>query len=150
MVRSIAGELGIDVVAVPSLDLVAHGARRLGPSLHVVLDARRGEVFHAPFEGDGAAMTARAAAAVATPEDVVDELGDAAAGAILVGDGARTYATRFTGAGCVIGPEELDRPDPAGLVALAAARAAEAVAPALVAPAYLRRPDAVARWEQAS
>ena len=54
----------------------------------------------------------------------------------------------FAAAGLRCGPSIFDAPDPAAVLALAAERIADARPPAEVAPQYLRRPDAVAKWDR--
>lgn len=149
--RTMAALLGVPALPLGSLEVVAHGARALADEILVAVDARRSEVFHARFRvaDDGASVVARTEPAVAAPDDLLAGLGPGG-GRLVVGDGARVHAGRFADAGWRLGPSELDLADPATLVRLAAGRRHGAGSPEALSPCYLRRPDAVAKWEQAS
>jgi tRNA threonylcarbamoyladenosine biosynthesis protein TsaB len=140
--RAMAHALGVPVVAVSSLDAVAH-VNRAGGDTTVVLDARRGEVYHATYTTDGTNV-------VATEARVgpVGDLPDTAPRRV-VGDGVAPYGDALRAAGFVIDPDAPAIPRPDAVLELAVARVDDAAAPAEIRPRYLRRPDAVAKWEGA-
>ena len=129
--RAMAHTLGIEMVAVTSLEAVALQA---GGDVTVAIDARRGEVFHERFVGgvgDGPAVGA--------PDAL------AAAGRI-VGDGAVLYREQLTAAGAEVDATVTPHPLPESILRLAARRVDRAVVAAEIVPLYLRAPDAVAKF----
>ena len=124
---SMADSLGIPAYGVCSLDAIA-GALDAA-SLLVATDARRREVYWARYV-DGVRV---AGADVSKPADVSTVDSQAMAGA-----GARLYAD-------VLGLPllDLDYPDPAALVRVAADRVRSGAAADPLTPLYLRRPDAI-------
>ena len=149
--KALASALGVPVVAVSSLDILAHPHRGTGRPVVSVVDARRGEVFWALYQPVGGAMVAVTEAAVAAPGALADELRRLPADVILTGDGARRYFAGADGTAEVPGrfdvaPGEFDHPSPAVLLALAATR--PDLAPEKVSPTYLRGADVRIGWEQ--
>lgn len=149
--RAMAHALDIAVIGVSSLDAVGHAARHLADDLVVALDARRGEVFHADVAGgrdlsrEPAPLQASEGRVIA-PEALIEEL--VGRDCAVVGDGAAMYADVFAAAGLRCGPSVYDAPDPAAVLAVATQRVADARPASEVAPLYLRRPDAVAKWDK--
>lgn len=140
--RAMAHALDVPVVAVSSLDAVAH-VNRAGGDATVVLDARRGEVYHAAYTADGSSIVATEAC-VGAVVDLPDTMPRR-----VVGDGVAPYADELRAAGFVIDPDAPAIPRPDAILELAVARIDDAVPPAGIQPRYLRRPDAVAKWEGA-
>ncbi|MGH9121662.1 MAG: tRNA (adenosine(37)-N6)-threonylcarbamoyltransferase complex dimerization subunit type 1 TsaB, partial [Acidimicrobiales bacterium] len=130
--------LGVPLVAVRSLDALAHPHRGCGRLVAAVVDARRGQVFRS-VEG-------RLAPAAVDPADLAEELGTL--GAVLaVGDGAVRYKDLWP-AGVDVAPASESHPRAAvvaemGLSGLVAGEARE---PAEVQPEYLRGPDVRIGW----
>ncbi|MEZ5167676.1 MAG: tRNA (adenosine(37)-N6)-threonylcarbamoyltransferase complex dimerization subunit type 1 TsaB [Acidimicrobiales bacterium] len=147
--RAMAHSLGVPLIGVSSLEAVADRVRHGGGEVVAVLDARRGEVFHGCFDCSGSLPVATTEAAVGDPAILAASLAARAGRLRIVGDGARAHADVFAANGLRIGEVDDALPAPEAVLRLAAARADEAAAPALVAPLYLRRPDAVANWERA-
>ncbi len=168
--KAFAGALGLPVVAVGSLQLLAQAAADTGllgapgqpDRLVAVVDARRGEVFWAPFAAgaagaDEAGAGSAAAGAVEAhrrgpdavcPPDVL--AADVPAGSLLVGDGAARYRTLLGAAGHQVAGPLLAHP-PVGVLARVGLRrlaAGAAVAATAVAPRYLRQADARINWER--
>ncbi len=125
---SMADSLGVPAYGVCSLDAIAGAAD--AASLLVATDARRREVYWARYV-DGVRV---AGPEVSKPASVstVDS-------AAMAGAGARLYAD-------VIGLPllDVDYPDPAALVRVAADRVVAGAPADPLTPLYLRRPDAVA------
>lgn len=129
---ALSDALNIPAYGVGSLDAIAHAVARSG-SLLVAGDARRHEIYWARYidgrriEGPG---VARAADVVADPSGRPP---------VTAGAGARLYAD-------VLGGELLDcdYPPAASLMALAADRMVAGAPGEVLAPLYLRRPDAIA------
>lgn len=118
--RGLALALEIEGAGVSTLDALAAGAAGALP----VVDARRHEVF---VQGEGAVA----------PEDV------AAAGRLLVGDGALRYRDVLEAKGAVIPPDDDERHRPRASLH---ARLAAAYGPVHeIEPIYGRAPDAE-RW----
>jgi tRNA threonylcarbamoyladenosine biosynthesis protein TsaB len=135
--RGLAQSLSAPLVAVPSLAALALTAPGGGPLL-TVIDARRSEVFAAPFAAPEGPQLAPAS--VLAPTQVGELAGD---GVVAVGDGARCYRAELEEAGLLVppneAPEHLLR---ASAVCALGAEAAPAEDYQLVVPDYLRRPDA--------
>ncbi|MGF1545085.1 MAG: tRNA (adenosine(37)-N6)-threonylcarbamoyltransferase complex dimerization subunit type 1 TsaB [Parvularculaceae bacterium] len=128
---------GVDVVGVGSLDaLAATFAAVAGTYVACIVDARRGDVFSALYEGTAPLSPAFAA----TPEDAAARLGDAVEGAplTLIGGGAALIPSRARQPSWSFKEGDLQI-DPAALARLAAAAPAPDGPPA---PVYLRAPDA--------
>ncbi len=140
--RALAQATGSQLAAVSTLQALAAGAAT--DSTDVVLacvDARRGEVFAAAYQGADCLLTARAVA----PEDlprVVAALG--ARRPHAVGDGAVRYRDALTGVADV--PADADaRHHVDGLTVCALARRAPAADRDTLMPDYVRAPDAARR-----
>lgn len=130
-----ADAIGRPVHGVCSLDGLAERARAAGAfgELVVVTDARRREAYHARYSPEGARVSGPTVGPAADiPLDGVDH---------VVGDPARL--AEMVGAVPSADAGGVTAPDPAGLVAVAAADLLGAVGPAPLEPLYLRRPDAV-------
>lgn len=144
--------LRVPMVGVSSLDLVAFPLRFSDRQIHVALDARRGEVFHARYRSVPGGVQRVTEPMVATPVEMASDIVAEGEEVLLVGDGALRHRSEFDGLSRI---EFADRgfahPSAASLVELAHARALreEFVRPDQIAPIYLRRPDAEARWEPA-
>jgi tRNA threonylcarbamoyladenosine biosynthesis protein TsaB len=149
--QAMALALDVPVVGMATLDLVAHRVRVSRGPILVAMDARRGELFWAPYEPvpggtprrlgpDRADPPARVAAAAL-------ELGPAV---VVVGDGPERYPAVFGAVGLELvgGPDGL--PSAVAAVELGARALAEGRGgPAgSVVPTYVRPPDAVASWPE--
>ena len=135
--RGLAQSLSAELAPVPSLAALALTAPVEGPLL-AVIDARRKEVFAAPFAApEGPQLEPPAVLAPA----LVAELAPGPVPA--VGDGAVRYRTELEAAGLEVPPDEapehLLRASAVCELGLAAEPAADYQ---LVVPDYLRRPDA--------
>ena len=141
--------LGVPMIGVSSLDLLAFPVR-FSPRLIVpLIDARRGELFHAFYRQVPGGVQRLTEPAVATPDDVASELLASGSEILLVGDGALKYAEVFAGLNKVeVAEQGLAYPNAASLVQLAHARALreEFVKPSELKPLYLRKPDAEINW----
>jgi tRNA threonylcarbamoyladenosine biosynthesis protein TsaB len=149
--KVMAQALRVPVVGVPSLDLVAYPLRHASRLIAAVLDARRGEVFHARYRPVPGGVQRVSDYEVGPPADLVGELVAAGDDVLLAGDGALRYREEFGG---------LDRAEQAGssfaapsgtaLLELATARMEreEFSSPWDVQPLYLRRSDAEIEWER--
>jgi tRNA threonylcarbamoyladenosine biosynthesis protein TsaB len=131
------------VVPVPSLDAVAALARPIAGNRRIgaLIDAQRGEVFSALYDGEAQIDPPE----VATPERTLERWGSLLEeqDVVFAGDGAERYEARlrarFGSAARVAGPLP---PLARGVAALARRRPAQAVAPHAIRPVYVRRPDA--------
>ncbi|GLB65005.1 tRNA (adenosine(37)-N6)-threonylcarbamoyltransferase complex dimerization subunit type 1 TsaB [Dietzia sp. NCCP-2495] len=132
-----ADAIGAPVHGVCSLDAVAARARAAGVDgdVVVVTDARRREAYHARYNGEGV----RTSGPIVGPAAEID-----VTGARVVGEPAKIAEIPAVGDGTgAAGAGALTSPDPAGLVAVAAADLLAGTDPAPLVPLYLRRPDAV-------
>jgi tRNA threonylcarbamoyladenosine biosynthesis protein TsaB len=157
--QGLAQGLGIGVVAVSSLEVLAAQALAGGwpGAVLAVVDARRGEVFTAAYEGGGDVPSELLPPALRSPSDLAAAAYEARSAArsttdvLAVGDGARRYAGELRGSAVVPAPPAFIGPSPAALVALGLARLRRGAVPVsaeAVAPLYLRPPDARINWVQ--
>jgi tRNA threonylcarbamoyladenosine biosynthesis protein TsaB len=139
------------VVGVASLDLVAYPLRHTNRLIAAMLDARRGEVFHARYRPVPGGLQRVTDYEVGVPGDLVADLIATGEEVLLAGDGALRYLQELA---------EVDRAEKAGpsfafpsaaaLVELATARMEreDFSSPWDVQPLYLRRSDAEIEWER--
>jgi tRNA threonylcarbamoyladenosine biosynthesis protein TsaB len=149
--KTMAQALRVPVVGVASLDLVAYPLRHTNRLVAALLDARRGEVFHARYRPVPGGVQRVGDYEVGVPADLVADLVAAGEEVLLAGEGALRYREELA---------EVDRSEQAGpafafpsgaaLVELATARMEreEFSSPWEVQPLYLRRSDAEIEWER--
>jgi len=136
---------GAEIVGVPTLDAFAFNIAKAGMGLPIwpVLDARKAEVFTAPFDPNGRRL--------GPDENVTPEmLSQLIAGdekIVIAGDGIRKYDRLLaeTGARALRPPGEFDDPRPAAVAELGFVmfRAGTRHDPDNVSPSYVRAPDAI-------
>jgi len=146
---AIAHGLGVPMIGVASLDLVAWPVRHTRRLIVAVLDARRGEVFHASYRSVPGGLQRITDYQVATPDDLASELAVHDDESLLVGDGAIRYQEVFRHLHRhEVAEQGMAHPSAASLVQLAHARALreEFVKPWEIEPLYLRQPDAEINW----
>jgi len=85
-VQGLALARGLPCLGVSTLDLLARGVRGRGPRIAAVMDAWRGEVYAAEYDGEGRPS---APPAVLSPAGLASRVG--AEPWVLVGDGALRY-----------------------------------------------------------
>ena len=149
--KTMAQALRVPVVGVASLDLVAYPLRHTNRLVVALLDARRGEVFHARYRPVPGGVQRVGDYEVGAPADLVAELVAAGEEVLLAGDGALRYREELA---------EVDRAEQAGpafafpsgaaLVELATARMEREDFSSGwdVRPLYLRQSDAEIEWER--
>lgn len=146
---ALAHALKVPMIGVSSLDLVAFPLRFTDRAIIAVIDARRGEVFHAKYRTVPGGIQRVSEPAVSAAQDLVPDIVAEGEDVLLVGDGAVMYSDVFDSVGeAQVVEQGLAYPSASSLVQLAHARAMreEFVRPDEIAPMYLRRPDAEARW----
>ncbi|MFN8151278.1 MAG: tRNA (adenosine(37)-N6)-threonylcarbamoyltransferase complex dimerization subunit type 1 TsaB [Solirubrobacterales bacterium] len=148
--RGLAQTRGIAIAAVPSLSALAAGIAATpaaaGRTPLAVIDARRGEVFAALAPGTERAEPSEPV--VCPPEELAARIGPEALGsAIAGGDGAVRFRPEFEAAGALVlpGGDAANHLSARWICELGAG--IEPVAPELIRPMYLRRPDAE-RWRE--
>ena len=149
---ALATTLRIPMIGVTSLDLLAFPVGHTHRMITAAVDARRGEVFHATYRPVPGGMQRITEPAVGEPEELRSAIVAEAADVLIVGDGALAHRHLFEDvSGVEIADEVLAFPSASALVSLAHARAMreEFVRPDEIEPLYLRRPDAVAKWDTA-
>lgn len=149
--KTMAQALRVPVVGVASLDLVAYPLRHTNRLVAAVLDARRGEVFHARYRPVPGGVQRVTDYEVGAPADLVADLVAAGDEVLFAGDGALRYRDELA---------EVDRSEQAGtafafpsgaaLVELATARMEreDFASGWEVQPLYLRQSDAEIEWER--
>jgi tRNA threonylcarbamoyladenosine biosynthesis protein TsaB len=150
---TMAHMLAVPMVGVSSLDLVAFPLRFASRPIHVAIDARRGEVFHARYQTVPGGVQRTSEPLVVAPADLASEIVASGEDVLLVGDGALRYRSAFEGLSRVeFADQGFAHPSASSLVTLAHARALreEFVRPDQIFPVYLRKPDAEAKWVSAA
>ena len=147
--KAMAYALDVPMIGVSSLDLLAFPVRFTSRLIVAVIDARRGEVFHAFYRQVPGGIQRLTEPQVATPDDLASELMASGEECLLVGDGAMRYREVFDGLKkSEIVEEGFAFPSASSLVLLAHARALREqwVKPWDLSPLYLRKPDAEINW----
>ncbi len=144
--RGLAQARGLEVLGVSSLAALARGVE--AERVLAVLDARRGEVFAAAWEGSGGrgliAVEGFAAAAL-SPEALAEKVRAMPVAPLAVGDGAVRFRSSLEAAGAQVPPDE------DGVHRLRAEQVCKLGAEGsptdrdALLPDYLREPDAVPR-----
>lgn len=145
--RGLAQSLEIGLRPVSSLAALAAGSPVAGngagpdrPTL-ALIDARRGELFAALYDG----RDERWEPFAATPEEVVERVADAAIAPLAVGDGAVRFRETFEAAGLEVAAAGSRTHVVRGLSICRLAATVEPAPIEAVLPAYLRQPDAKPR-----
>lgn len=150
--KAMAFALRVPMIGLSSLDLLAHQVRHSARLIVPVIDARRGEVFWAPYRHVPGGIQRLAEPRVGSPEELANDLIANRAEALLVGDGALRYADVLADdLGFVeLGTVGTQWPAATDLIELAHPRALreEFVQPQSVEPLYLRKADAEINWDQ--
>jgi tRNA threonylcarbamoyladenosine biosynthesis protein TsaB len=142
--RALAQSRGLEVVGVSTLEALARGAD--AESVLAVLDARRGEVFAAAWEGsDPFRLVEGFAPAALAPEALAEKVRAMPVAPLAVGDGAVRFRGSLEAAGAQVPPDEdgVHRVR-AEQVCRLGAEGRPTDRDALL-PDYLREPDAVPR-----
>jgi len=148
--KAMASALRVPMIGVSSLDLLAFPIRFSPRLIVAVIDARRGEVFHALYRQVPGGVQRVSDPSCATADDLASELLAARDDILLVGDGALRYIEAFEGLDKVeVADQGLAYPSGSSLVQLAHAQALreEWVKPWELSPLYLRKPDAEIGWK---
>jgi len=139
--KSLGQALGIDVIAVGTLDALARGAAGSGRAVLALVDARRGEVF-ASLRGTADETVWEPF--VAAPGEVARRVSELSDSPLAVGSGALRFRDELEKGGTEVVPDS----DPVHQIdGLQVCAAAESGVPGPVAPVYLRPPDAQ-RWHE--
>jgi tRNA threonylcarbamoyladenosine biosynthesis protein TsaB len=135
--RTLAHARGIPLHPVSSLAALAAGID--APLRIALIDAKRGELF-AALHGPGEELVAPF---VASPEEVVERLGDRARDALAAGDGSLRFRAVLETAGVSVAPDGSELHVVRALHVCRLAATVPPAAPEAVYPNYLRQPDAV-------
>lgn len=147
--KAIAQALRVPMIGISSLDLLAWPVRHTSREIVAVIDARRGEVFHARYLPTPGGVQRVAEPSVGGPDELIADLAATDRDYLLVGDGALRYTQDFEQIIRVeVAEQYLAHPNAASLVQLAHARALreDFVQPWELEPLYLRPPDAEINW----
>jgi tRNA threonylcarbamoyladenosine biosynthesis protein TsaB len=134
--RALATAAGLPLRRVSSLAALAAGIDNLVRL--PLIDARRGEVFAALYEGDREFWPPL----VARPEELVEELGNAAVTPLAAGDGSLRFRGMLEEAGIPVEPDDSEAHVVRALWICRLGEGAPDESPEAVLPEYLREPDA--------
>jgi tRNA threonylcarbamoyladenosine biosynthesis protein TsaB len=146
--KALAHALRIPMIGISSLDLLAWPVRHTTREIVAIVDARRGEVFHARYRPTPGGVQRLTDPAVSGPDELLADLQATDAEYLLVGDGALRYAGEWDLVRTEVAEQYLAHPNAASLVQLAHARAIreDFVQTWELEPLYLRPPDAEINW----
>jgi tRNA threonylcarbamoyladenosine biosynthesis protein TsaB len=139
--RALAHAHDLALRPVSSLAALAAGIAEDDARLPLI-DARRGELFGALYDPDGAAAVEPF---VATPEDVVARVQASARNPLAAGDGSLRFRGLLEAAGVRVADDESQVHVVRALYVCRLGAGTEPVAPDAVLPTYLRLPDAQPR-----
>jgi tRNA threonylcarbamoyladenosine biosynthesis protein TsaB len=134
--RALATAAGLPLRRVSSLAALAAGIDNLVRL--PLIDARRGEVFAALYEGEREFWPPL----VIRPEELVEQLGNAAVIPLAAGDGSLRFRGMLEDAGIPVEPDDSVAHAVRALHICRLAEGAPDEAPEAVLPEYLREPDA--------
>jgi tRNA threonylcarbamoyladenosine biosynthesis protein TsaB len=140
--RGLAQSLGVELVGVSSLRALANGAGKNAPRVLAAIDARRGEIFIAAYDGGQELIAPQAV----SPDGMAELLKSAAIDTqterwLALGDGAIAYREAFERAGMHVGEDRCEhhRIQAHAICELGEQASADGEP---VLPDYCRRPDA--------
>jgi len=150
--KTLAQVLSVPIVGIPSLDVLAFGVRYTRRLIGAVVDARRGEVFHALYRGVPGGVMRVGEYGVAPPSHLAAELEALREEVLLVGNGAILYRKELEAVGARVefaSPAQA-HPQASAMVELAVPRfiREETDRSFEVLPLYLRKSDAEIAWDQ--
>lgn len=147
--KAMAHALRVPMIGISSLDLLAWPVRYTSCEIVAVIDARRGEIFHARYRPTPGGIQRIDGPSVTEPRELTADLQASKEEFLLVGDGALRYASEYEDLLRVeIAEQYLAYPNAASIVQLAHAKALreDFVQPWELEPLYLRAPDAEINW----
>ena len=150
--KTLAQVLAVPIVGLSGLDALAFSVRHTSRTIVAVIDARRGEVFHALYLRAPGGVLRQAEHAVADPAHLIADLEAVPGELLVVGDGGLLYRDQFAelGARVEFASSTYAHPQAASLVELAIPRIVREEFDRLfeVVPLYLRKSDAEITWDE--
>lgn len=150
--KAVAQALSVPIVGMSSLDLLAYEVRYTPKTICAVLDARRGEVFHAFYKSSPGGIQRMSAYQVESPGRLATGLSSRTEDVLMVGNGALLYRDAFDDVGPVveIGGMGNAFPDARALVELSLSRMFREDFDSLfeLTPFYLRHSAKRIEWER--
>jgi len=150
--KTLAQMLQVPIAGLASLDLVAFSVRYCRRLIVAVIDAKRGEVFHAFYRPVPGGVTRQSEFAVASPAALTAELEARPEDILLVGNGALVYRRQLQEAGSHVEFASAAYAFPAAtaLVELAIPRFRREEFDRLyeLKPFYVRKTDAEIAWDK--
>jgi tRNA threonylcarbamoyladenosine biosynthesis protein TsaB len=136
-----------DLVAVPSLDVIAHNADTDHACVCAVSDARRDQVYASTYERAGGILRRMTGYAVVAPQELLGTLRE---NTVLVGDGVPVLQPETDGSRLALAPEDQWIPRAETVAALGTALHEQGVRsdPYSIEPMYLRKAAAEEKWDQ--
>ncbi|MCA1841178.1 MAG: tRNA (adenosine(37)-N6)-threonylcarbamoyltransferase complex dimerization subunit type 1 TsaB [Actinomycetota bacterium] len=150
--KALAQALSVPIVGMSSLDLLAYEVRYTDKTICAVLDARRGEVFHAFYKSSPGGIQRMSEYKVESPGRLATGLASRTEDVLLVGNGALLYRDAFDDVGPVVEVGGMGHafPDAGALVELSLSRMFREDFDSLfdLKPFYLRRSAKRIEWER--
>ena len=149
--KALAQALSVPIVGMGSLDLLAYEVRYSPKTICAVLDARRGEVFHATYRSSPGGIQRMSEYRVESAEKLAIGLASRPEEVLLVGNGALLHREVFEDLGALVEMGTMSHafPDARALVELALPRMRRSDFDVLdeLRPLYLRRSARRIQWE---
>ena len=150
--KALAQALSVPIVGMSSLDLLAYEVRYSPKTICAVLDARRGEVFHAFYRASPGGIQRMSDYRIEKPGRLAIWLASRPEEVLLVGNGALLYRDIFGDLGSIVelGTMSDSFPDARSLVELALSRMLREDIDSVyeMKPLYLRRSARRIQWNR--
>ncbi len=150
LVKTLALATGVKIVAVPTMRVLVANAPEEARQVIIVLDAKRGQIFTARFKRGAGVWIEAEAARIDTLAAMLDRAGRPVH---LLGEGLPFHLSSLVaGDAGVILTEDSRWRAKASVVAglgMEMARAGQFADPLTLSPLYLRKPEALEKWENA-
>lgn len=157
LAKMVSYAIGTPIVAVDTLDALAENATEYlsaarSPLTRVatILDAKQGRFFSALYERHGNAWSKLCPSSLIYPEELLTLIKEGNVPVGLTGEGLTYYADKFTGPLTHVIEQASWSPTARSVYAVGRRAAEQGLFsdPALLIPAYIRKPDALEKWEQ--
>jgi tRNA threonylcarbamoyladenosine biosynthesis protein TsaB len=140
-VKGLAAGIQVPVVGIGSLAALAYPLRCCERQIVPMIDARRGEVYHATYQVGASLSSADAQIAASAPDAILERL---SRNSVLVGTGALCYRKLFEAVGLQLADpvHHIIRASSVGLLAMERFRQKDVDVNETLIPDYIRKSDA--------
>ncbi len=145
--KTLAQACAVQIVAVPSIEVIAGNAPAQALNVAVVLDAKRKQVFAGRFRRCNGKLITTLEACLTDPQQFV---ADCPKPLLLIGEGIKYHSRALKADGVQVADESLWRPRAEVVYGIGRdlARRGKFAAPNALTPVYLRMPEAQEVWDK--